>query len=130
VTAIDANVLVRLLVRDHEAQYRRAYALFQNEEVYIPDTVVLEAEWVLRFAYDYSAPEICAAFRGVFGLKNVHLQDPPMMSKVLDWHEMGLDFADALHLAKSEQLGQLKTFDAKFVKNAKGLCPCQVTKCG
>lgn len=39
-----------------------------------------------------------------------------------------LDFADALHLALSRQHAKLYSFDAKFVKKAKGLCGCVVVK--
>ncbi|MCP5410517.1 MAG: PIN domain-containing protein, partial [Chromatiaceae bacterium] len=49
---VDTNVLVRLLTRDDEAQFRKALKLFQQEEIFIPKTVFLETEWVLRYAYD------------------------------------------------------------------------------
>jgi hypothetical protein len=38
------------------------------------------------------------------------------MAQVLQWHEQGLDFADALHLAQSEHCSSIYTFDDKFVK--------------
>jgi predicted nucleic-acid-binding protein len=127
VVAIDSNIIVRLLTGDDEQQYRAAYALFSGADIYIPDSVVLETEWVLRYAYDFPAAEICAAFRALFGLKNVTLDDPRMIATVINWHESGLDFADALHLAKSDKAGHLKTFDERFVKRSQGLSACQVS---
>ena len=50
-TAVDTNLLVRLLTRDDEAQYRRAYTVFGSGPVLITDTVWLETEWVLRYAH-------------------------------------------------------------------------------
>jgi predicted nucleic acid-binding protein len=65
VIAVDTNVVVRLLVRDDETQYQASRALFETQEIFIPDTVVLELEWVLRYAYDFSPAEIGAAFATV-----------------------------------------------------------------
>ncbi len=48
------------------------------------------------------------------------------MAQVLQWHENGLDFADALHLAESQNCSTIYTFDDKFVKRAKGLTECEV----
>lgn len=127
VIAIDTNVLVRFLVQDDEVQYKRSLNLFQGNQIFVADSVVLETEWVLRFAYDYSPTEICTAFRRVFGLKNVMLAEPLLIAKAIVWHESGLDFADALHLAKCQHLKSLRTFDDKFVKRSKGLSECKVT---
>lgn len=72
--AVDTNVIVRLLTQDDEQQYNSSLKLFQEKDnVFIPDTVILEAEWVLRFAYRFKPGEICKAFRNLFGLPNVHL---------------------------------------------------------
>lgn len=126
--AIDTNIIVRFVMRDDEAQYQASYEIFLSEEVYIPDTVILEVEWVLRYAYDFSPTAICQALRKVFGLKNVHLNNAQRIAQVMTWHEAGLDFADAFHLAQSQQCQALKTFDEKFVKRAKKLSSCIVQK--
>ncbi len=124
--AVDTNVLVRLLVRDDEKQFKAARSLMEDD-IYLPDSVVLETEWVLRDIYDFPKTRILEAFRGFFGLKNVFLDDPLKMARVLEWHESGLDFADALHLAKSEHVSEFKTFDGTFIKRAKGLSECKVS---
>jgi predicted nucleic-acid-binding protein len=128
VIAVDTNIIVRLLTKDDDVQYQAAYQLFSSETVYIADTVILEAEWVLRFAYDFGAEEISATFRKLFGLRNVHLSNAQLVAQALDWHQTGLDFADALHLALSQQHAKLKTFDDKFIKRAKELTQCIVEK--
>jgi predicted nucleic-acid-binding protein len=47
--AIDTNILVRALVRDDAVQSAKAEALLQgDEQLYVPVTVILELEWVLR----------------------------------------------------------------------------------
>lgn len=126
--AIDTNVLVRLLTADHPAQFKASQKLFSSETIFIPDSVVLETEWVLRAAYDMSPSLICEALRNVFGLSNVTLANPQRMAQVIYWHESGLDFADAFHLAASQDCSALKTFDVDFIKRSKSLGSCSVEK--
>jgi predicted nucleic-acid-binding protein len=119
VVAIDTNVLVRLLVGDHRLQAKASERLFASAAIFIPDTVLLETEWVLRAAYDLGPSSVCAAFRLVCGLPNVKVSDSRLVAQVIDWHEAGLDFSDAFHLALSKDQESLKTFDAAFIKNAR-----------
>ena len=126
--AIDASVLVRLLTADHAAQFRAARALFSRSDIYIPVTVVLEAEWVLRAAYELPPPAVCSALRSVMGLDNVRVAESTAVVQALVWHEEGVDFADALHLALSQSEDSFKTFDASLVKQAQGRSPVRVEK--
>ena len=87
--AIDTNVLVRLLTGDHPAQSKASHTLFATEDIYIPDTVLLETEWVLRAAFGLAPGEICTALRRVCGLRNVTLSDGQRVAQILDWHEAG-----------------------------------------
>ena len=59
--ALDTNVLVRALVQDDAAQGRRAQACLSAQPVYIPVTVILELEWVLRSRYGYPPKAIADA---------------------------------------------------------------------
>ena len=124
--AVDTNVVVRFLTADSPAEYRRARALFSRADVFIPDTVVLETEWVLRAAYGLPAASVCEAFRSLFGLPNVAVEDARRLADTIDWHEAGLDFADAFHLARCDGAQALKTFDREFVRRARTIGPCPV----
>lgn len=117
--AIDTNVLVRLLVGDHATQAEASRKLFATEEIFIPDTVLLETEWVLRAAFGLAPADICTAFRRVCGLRNVTVSDGRLVAQVIDWHEAGFDFSDAFHLALSRDREVLKTFDAGLIRNAR-----------
>jgi predicted nucleic-acid-binding protein len=124
--AVDTNIVVRLLTRDDEQQYQKSIKLFQDQDIFIPDSVILETELVLRFAYKFRTREICQAFRNLFGLANVSLVNTGLIRQTLEWHEHGLDFANAFHLANSQNCAELYTFDEKFRKKAKGLTVCTV----
>lgn len=43
---IDTNIVIRLLTRKDETQYRKALALFEKNDIFMPETVILESEWV------------------------------------------------------------------------------------
>lgn len=128
VIAIDTNIVVRFLTKDDPTQLKQAAKLFNEEEIFIPDSVILETAWVLRFAYGLSPPEIVSALRKLLGLPNIHVDNGRKIAKVFEWHEQGLDFADALHLASSDMLSELITFDSKFIQRAKNKSSCHVRK--
>ena len=124
--SVDTNVVVRLLTRDDEEQYQKSLNLFQDQEIFIADTVILETEWVLRFAYRYQPKEVCQGLRKLFGLPNVYVKDAGLIAKVIDSHEKGLDFADALHVALGQDYPPFYTFDAKLVKKSSYIDNSQV----
>lgn len=124
--AIDTNILVRFLTRDDKLQHTEAEKIFRNESVFIPETVLLETEWVLRFTYGYTSESVTGSFRKLLGLPNVSTTDPELIAEAIEWHEAGLDFADALHLAASRHCDRFVTFDKAFIKKAKGLAKCKV----
>ncbi|PIE41756.1 MAG: PIN domain nuclease [Gammaproteobacteria bacterium] len=126
--AIDTNIIIRLLTCDDKKQYSTSLKLFREEQIYIPDTVILETEWVLRFAYEFKPEEVCEALRKLFGLPNVYLANERLVAQAIDWHEKGLDFADSFHLALCQGIPTLKTFDEKFIKQSKKLSHCIVEK--
>lgn len=116
--AVDTNVLVRLLTGDDASQARRAAALFKKESIFIPKTVLLETEWVLRRLYRLERAIIASSFRKLGGLENIELEQPLIIAQALQWCEDGMDFADALHLASSHNVRKFATFDEKMKKAA------------
>lgn len=125
--AVDTNVLVRLLVADVPSQTRRARSAFSAPAVFISKSVLLECEWVLRYSYALKAPAITSALRAVLGLPNVAAEDEEQIDRALTWHEQGMDFADALHLAGSGRARRFVTFDKAFARRAKALKAGDVT---
>lgn len=123
--AVDTNIIVRFLVKDDLAQFQRAEALLQAHDIYIPDTVLLETEWVLRFAYGLSPDDIQQGFLLLFGMENVQVRDAFAVKQALDWFAEKMDFADAWHLALSQSCERFATFDDKLVKRAKGKARCK-----
>jgi predicted nucleic-acid-binding protein len=117
--SVDTNVVVRLLVGDDPAQAQRAARVFEEGDIFLAKTVVLETEWVLRYAYGLAPGQIVAALRKLFGLAGMTLEDAATVAEALIWHERGLDFGDALHAASSRRADRFATFDRDLVKRAK-----------
>ena len=119
--AIDTNVVVRALVDDDRRQASAVQELIAEHEVFVPITVILESEWVLRSGYSFAPAEIAAGLRRLGGLPGVNVEDPGEVAQALDWLEQGMDFTDALHLARATRCDAFVTFDRKFAKRAKAL---------
>jgi predicted nucleic-acid-binding protein len=117
--AIDTNVLVRLLVADDPVQTRRARALASSERIHVSVTVLLETEWVLRALYRIPRADIESGFRTLFTVLDV--EDRAGVERALDLSARGLDFADALHIARAGHATAFASFDAKLVARARKL---------
>ncbi len=117
--AVDTNVLVRLLVADDPHQTRRAKALASRGPLFVPVTVLLETEWVLRALYQVARGDIERGFRTLLDVADV--EDAADVARALDLFGQRLDFADALHVVRSGRASAFVSFDEKLVKRAKGL---------
>jgi len=126
VLAVDTNIIVRYLTADHPEQFAKASALIRGEDVYVCTTVLLETEWVLRGGYRFGRDRIIAALTAFAGLPRVNLEDPALAAKALNWMRSGMDFADALHLAKAEGCDAFVSFDQRFATVANSLSEVKV----
>ncbi len=115
--SIDTNVLVRLLTGDNKEQAAKAKHLFAGEHIYITKTVILETEWVLRYAYGFKAVDIAGAFMKLLGQQNVLAEDAHDIALATSLLQNGMDFADAQHLVCSQNY-ELTTFDRKLKTKA------------
>ena len=116
---IDTNILVRFLTNDDKKQAKYAADLIKDHPVFIPKSVLLETEWVLRYTYELKPAIILNAFEKLMGLTHVTFEDPACLVQVLEWYREGFDFADALHLASSQKAKNFATLDKRFIRQAK-----------
>lgn len=117
--AVDTNIVVRFITADDLHQWRRAHDLFEHDAIFIPKSVLLETEWVLRSGYGFAPRSILDALRGLLGLSNVAAEDSSAVGLALEWFGSGIDFADALHLASCGPATGLATFDRNFERRAR-----------
>ena len=126
--AIDTNVLVRFLVADDKTQARKARAAIEAGDIFVPMTVLLESEWVLRSGYGFAPSQVAEGLRGFAGLPGITIERPAQLAQALDWMIDEMDFADALHLGAAEDCTAFLSFDRKFAKSAAGRSSIEVLK--
>lgn len=115
--ALDTNILARFYVLDAaDAESARQHAqvlkvLSSRERFFVPKTVMLELEWVLRGFYDRSRDEILRVFDHLMALPMVRVENESVVTAAIDSYRAGLDFADALHHASASACERFLTFD-------------------
>jgi predicted nucleic-acid-binding protein len=126
--ALDTDILARFYVDDPgdpEAAQQRpiAYEIFTTSpSLFVPLTVVLELEWVLRAFYRFDTAQVIQVMTHLLGLPNVNVEEVDRIAAALELLGRGLDFADALHLAGSRHCEALYTFDdRRFARRARRL---------
>jgi predicted nucleic-acid-binding protein len=116
--AVDTNVLVRALVRDDAAQAALAEALVGSERIFVPVTVILELEWVLRSRYGFAPKRVAQAIQMLAALGNLQLHEREAVVVAAQRVAQGWDFADALHHALSAGCDDFVTFDVDLARRA------------
>lgn len=117
---VDTNVLVRLATGDDAGQHARAQALLTTSQVRVLLTVILETEWVLRSRYGYAPAQFVNFASWLLDSPGVVLEDASAVERALAWHGKGMDFADALHLARTGD-GRFFSFDRALAAHARKL---------
>ena len=119
--ALDTNVLVRLLTRDHEAQALRVKALFdsQGEDgiFFVSDIVLAELCWTLERSYRHSRSEIDAAISALSVNRSLSLESSRAVEEALGlFRTVEAGFPDCLIAAKARLRGCSKTvtFDRRM----------------
>jgi predicted nucleic-acid-binding protein len=90
-----------------------------SPSLFVPLTVVLELEWVLRAFYRFEPAQIVRALEHLLGLGRVNTEESERIAAALPLTADGMDFADALHLTGSQHCETLYTFDdRRFARRA------------
>lgn len=117
--ALDTNVLVRLIVEDDPAQAASARKLLskcirENETLFIPITVSMELEWVLRSNFGFRKSEVIHALSLILTAVELSFESESSLETALLNYEQGTaDYSDYLHLALAERVNAqpMWTFD-------------------
>lgn len=121
--SVDTNLLVRFYTDDEPRQADIAEAILSSgNPVFVPASVILELVWVLqRTRYRLPRSRVVAILRHLLAVQNIEVERAAAVTVAVNAYERGLDFADALHLAKSAHCERLLTFDRRLVNRAKKL---------
>jgi len=122
--ALDTNVLVRYIVRDDARQLAAARRLIsrcvaEGSTLFVPVTVVLELEWVLRSSFGFGKDDVLLALSSLFSAADLSFESERALEVALQLFRKGsAGFADCLHVALATQAGEqpLWTFDKTAAK--------------
>jgi predicted nucleic-acid-binding protein len=117
--ALDTNILVRFLVRDDAAQLASAEKLIRKcvntgETLYVPVSVALELEWVLRSNFGFAKPTVTETLSQLLSSVELTFESEGALEVALALYGQGTaDFSDCLHVALANSAGErpLWTFD-------------------
>lgn len=121
---LDTNVLVRWLVDDDDDQVEQVEALFKSAiagqtTLFVPSTVMLELEWVLRSRYGFDKEAVLQALNALLESKELEIQAEPALERALHAYRQGpAEFADCLHAGLCGAAGRapMLTFDTKAAR--------------
>jgi predicted nucleic-acid-binding protein len=118
VIGLDTNVLARYFVEEEgadaatQAQRQAARQLIESgQDLFLPKTVALELEWVLRGYYGFAAEQVLLVFEQLLRHPFLQAEDKPALEQALAGLRSGLDFADALHHASCKGCEAIASFD-------------------
>jgi len=124
VPAVDTNLLVRYVVRDNEAQLLMVQDLVRDcirlqQSLYVPVTVALELEWVLRSSFGYDKNTVMGVLSDLLCAAELRFESERALEVALHQFRNGrAEFADCVHVALAMQAGEapLWTFDKAAAK--------------
>jgi predicted nucleic-acid-binding protein len=122
--ALDTNILVRYLVEDDEAQLAAAKKLIRSalaagETLFIPISVTLELEWVLRSNFKFNKEQVTTTLSSLLATAELTFESESAAEIALALYKNGnADFSDCVHIALAHMAGEspLWTFDRAAAK--------------
>jgi predicted nucleic-acid-binding protein len=121
---IDTNVLLRLLVREHDGQLKAAERFINahcsgDDPGYVSRLVIAEIAWVLKDVYDYDRSQIAGAIRGILNVSQFEIDSADEIhAAVADFEKLPAGFTDCLIARTNASAGcdYTITFDRKAAK--------------
>lgn len=117
--AVDTNVVVRLIARDHAAQTASAENFIQKG-AWVSVLALAEAVWVLESIYRLDSPPLADAIGMLLNHRDLVIQEHETVAEALDLFRArpALGFSDCLMLQLARKAGNLPlgTFDRTLAK--------------
>lgn len=87
---VDTNVLARFYLRDDAVQGRVAASLLAAGDVFIPKTVILELEWVLRYVADQPSSKVIDCLAHLIALPGITVENRDQIEAALGYARNGM----------------------------------------
>jgi predicted nucleic-acid-binding protein len=115
---IDANIILRYLLNDHDELSGKAATMIEDNKVLLLREVIVEVVYVLEKVYNVKNDEISDILLELLKYDNIEVDDIEVVEEALAlFGKRRLDFVDTLLYAYNKVKGyQVYTFDKKLDK--------------
>lgn len=112
----DANIILRYLLDDNEELSEQATIILENNEVFLPNEIIVEVVYVLEKVYEVENNDISDTLLELFKFKNILVSDIEVLKEAfILFAKRRLDFVDTLLYAYNKVKGhEVFTFDKKL----------------
>lgn len=115
---VDTNIILRYLLQDNEELSKKAIEIIDNNKIFIPTEVIVEASYVLKKVYNVEKEKIYETVKLLLDLENINFQNKATIELAFKiYADKNLDIVDCILFAyyKNENL-TIRTFDKKLNK--------------
>jgi predicted nucleic-acid-binding protein len=117
--SLDTNILIRYLVQDDDQQLAAAKKLIRSalaagETLFVPITVTLELEWVLRSNFKFNKEQVTHTLSSLLAAAELSFESESAAEIALAlYKKSSADYSDCVHIALAYSAGEspLWTFD-------------------
>lgn len=115
-TIIDANVILRYLLNDHNELSSKATIMIETNEVLLPNEVIAEVVYVLQKVYLINNQEISHTLLALISFENIKVEDFDLLKEAFRLFSIRkFDFVDTILYAHHKVRGHdIMTFDKKL----------------
>ena len=115
---VDANVILRYVLHDHEDFYRQAKILMEEAEIFIPVEIVAEVVYVLEKVYQAGRDDIREMIATLGDYPNLTFHEHQVvMASLRLFCEHRIDFIDAVLCAYHRiEHAEIHTFDKRLIR--------------
>ena len=94
---VDANIILRYLLKDIEELHTKAVQIIENKEIHIPFEVIAEVVYVFEKLYNIPREEIANSLLILLDYQNISTLNIDVIKKAIDIYEReNIDFVDSI----------------------------------
>ncbi|MBS3771495.1 MAG: PIN domain-containing protein [Bacteroidales bacterium] len=115
---VDADIILRYLLKDIEELHTKAVQIIDNKQIHIPFEVIAEVFYVFEKIYEVPRSEIKEALSTLLNYPNISTLNINILNEALKIYEkQKIDFVDSLLVAYNHiQKDTIYSFDKKLNK--------------
>jgi len=118
---LDANILLRYLLKDHPRLSPRALSIIADNACFVSRGALMEMVCTLESNYRVPRTDVRRALGTLLGLDRVTVEDRAVTERAAGWYASGMDFGDATIAAASHGSARVATVDRDFARLARKL---------